>query len=63
MLARERFFKGMAGENLLAETRDMCMMSQRQTNIFNPFSFCFLEYAGTQGRVAVAFPLISPSTR
>lgn len=34
------------------------MMSQRQTIILNFFSFCSLEYAGAQGSVTVAFPVI-----
>lgn len=33
-------------------------MSQRQTIIFNPFSFYSLEYAGAQGNGIVAFPVI-----
>lgn len=32
------------------------MMSQ--TIILNPFTFCSLEYAGAQGSVTVAFPVI-----
>lgn len=33
-------------------------MSQRQTIILKPFSFCSLEYAGAKASITVAFPVI-----
>lgn len=40
------------------QKQEMCMMSQRQTIIFNAFFFYSLEYAGAQGSVTVAFPVL-----